>query len=258
MKKILSILLFISILGCEKDIEESLPNLTEYSPKSMLGSWDANSTSKIKLYYNDHDQVVQRVGRVITIYTHNPQQIFVDDQADTLIYMDNIAEIHSQYLPGGIYDFTLAGSTLRFEDGRLMYKESHYSLTSSTIEYYYNKRGQIVSSANFHKVGLIDPEIINSEFRYDKKGNLTLVVIEYYRYSTNEKFSTDSLWFSEYDKAPNLTKNLIVFDECFYRALSTNNFRKYTFKRVDHYRDVTLNEERTWEFDYDENGYPIY
>jgi hypothetical protein len=259
MKQILVVLILIVILSCEKSIDEPLPKLSEYSVKSMLYSGGENITSKVKLFYNSNDQIVQRIGRLVTLGPKTDQQIFSDDHADTLIYLDNLVEIHDQYFHDGITDFSSAGSTFRFENGLLMYRGSYFSLTNSSTEYTYNKIGQIISSTNFHVEGSFDPENLISEFQYNSKGNLTLVVIEtFFNYDYNVKIRTDSLWFSDYDNAPNLTKNLVVFEECFYRALSTNNFRKYNWKRVDHYRDVTLIGERTWQFDYDDKGYPIY
>jgi hypothetical protein len=73
----------------------------------------------------------------------------------------------------------------------------------------------------------------------------------------NYKSKTVEL-FENYDEAPNPTRNLIIFDEIFYRSLSGNNFRKYSYD----YRTETpgnfLTSRRTWEFEYDSDGVPVF
>ena len=64
--------------------------------------------------------------------------------------------------------------------------------------------------------------------------------------------------FSDYDEAPNLTKNLIIFKECFYRSLSRNNFRKYLREEYDTNDKLVFYEELSFGLSYDADYNPIY
>ena len=61
--------------------------------------------------------------------------------------------------------------------------------------------------------------------------------------------------FEEYDHAENPLKKLIIFKETFYRSLSENNFSSYKKKVFNAYNNSLMEqEERNWDFIYDENG----
>lgn len=64
--------------------------------------------------------------------------------------------------------------------------------------------------------------------------------------------------FEDYDNAPNPTRGLIFFDEIFHRSLSSNNFRKYSFRKYDGEGQIISAQNKTWTFQYDEKGMPIY
>ena len=64
--------------------------------------------------------------------------------------------------------------------------------------------------------------------------------------------------FSEYDTAPNPTKGLRIFDEVFYRSLSKNNFRKYSYERRNSSGYVNETRNRSWKFAYDNDGVPVF
>lgn len=60
--------------------------------------------------------------------------------------------------------------------------------------------------------------------------------------------------FSEYDNAENPLKNLVIFEETFYRALSKNNFKRYDRKEYNSADELTGTSFRTWTLQYDSNG----
>lgn len=126
-----------------------------------------------------------------------------------------------------------------------------------TVLYFYNEQNQIDRTIHSY---LSNREYNN--YHFDEKGNLNYITSETYwndYLGNSQKVYIDTSWFIDYDTAPNLAKKLIIFEECYYRALSTNNFRKYIKKRYS-VSDTILQsiEQRSWDLLYDENNYPIY
>ena len=72
----------------------------------------------------------------------------------------------------------------------------------------------------------------------------------------NNKTTTLEL-FEDYDSAPNPTKPLMIFDKIFYRSLSYNNFRKYSFEKRESSGIVVARTNRSWVLVYDDLGVPI-
>jgi hypothetical protein len=150
-----------------------------------------------------------------------------------------------------------------FLENGLIVKEIHkrdyysHSYDPDTIIYHYNKHRQIDQTTSLKSV---TREYAN--YKYDDKGNLNLIASEIYAvdYIGNVQIAAyDSAWFQDYDNSPNLVKDLIIFQECFYRALSTNNFRKYARKRYSSTDSVLFSiDERSWKFAYDGNNNLIY
>jgi hypothetical protein len=70
--------------------------------------------------------------------------------------------------------------------------------------------------------------------------------------------STTLELFSEYDAAPNPTKGLRIFDEVFYRSLSKNNFRKYSYEGRNSAGYVFATRNSSWELTYDNEGVPVF
>lgn len=60
--------------------------------------------------------------------------------------------------------------------------------------------------------------------------------------------------FSEYDNAENPLKNLVIFEETFFRALSKKNFKRYDKKEYNAVNELIGASFTTWTLLYDSNG----
>ena len=227
-----------------------------YSPDAMY------ITSKVKLIYNQDGKIVLRIGNLSRVApTTGFAYKFLDDIADTVVYQNNAISVTQILLSTDL--FTKINPYQRdffFEHGRLTKEladnESYGTETDpvkDTILFYYNKAEQIDSTKRY---GLYFQE--NKNFFYNENGNLEKVIGKTFWKDNKEVKYNDTILFSDYDNTPNLTGNLILFDECFYRSLSKNNFKKYIYKRYDAYKQLLQDDERTWQFSYDAENYPEY
>lgn len=255
-------LLLILLFSCKKEnIEPQIPKINEYSIYSMFyPSGSMPAASMVKLKYNHSNKIVHRIGDLIGV---NPQSgflyRFIDDIADTLVYEGNSIIIKKHILNGENWIASYKRELL-LKDGLLVRKIFDYSYYGTyyfdrydTVMFYYNDSKQIEKTRAFRFNNRME-----SNFKYDENGNLSMVTSELLNRTTNDTIHKDTLLFSDYDNSPNLTKELIIFEECFFRSLSTNNFRKYSFIRRNRFNTVLTTEKRSWNFDYDKNNYPIY
>ncbi|MEL7589273.1 MAG: hypothetical protein AAGU19_21345 [Prolixibacteraceae bacterium] len=264
MKKVFYCLILMLLFGCGKeDVEPQLPKIYEYRVNSMLYPIKASHiSSKVKLNYDKDSRIVHRIGDLISV---NPNSgvsyVLSENIADTLIYKGNSIVITKHIVTGENW-LTSYRRELLIKDGMLVrkvfdddyYGMDYYGVNDfDTVLYYYNGYKQVEKTSALNPYRQMD-----SKFKYDENGNLSMVVSETYYRDTNDTFYKDTLRFSDYDNSPNLTKELILFEECFFRSLSVNNFRKYSFKRVNLENDQVSTEERSWAFYYDENNYVIY
>jgi hypothetical protein len=250
--------------SCKKEGSDlNLPRVSEYSLESMFYPATIKpDTTKIKLTYNKKNKISHRIGNLISI---NPATgylyKFYEYVADTVMYYNDSIIIEKHLTSNE--DFAEMDSYKRklfLENGQIVkeiHKMDYYSYDTDTILYYYNEQNQID-----HSVSLKSSTREYSKYKYDDNGNLNIVTSEIYKtdYKGNLNIIyNDTAWFQDYDNSTNSIKDLIIFQECFYRALSTNNFKKYLYKRYRNSDSIlVLTKERTWEFTYDENNYPIY
>jgi hypothetical protein len=259
-------LALLAIIGCKKVPNDSaILNINEYQIKSMLYPTSVMpDTNKIKLVYNKKDQIVQRIGNLIMINSATGYSYkYYKYIADTIMYYNDSIIIEKQLLSDE--DITVFPYTYKrklFLENDLIIKEinymDYYSRDQDTIVYEYNKQNQVVQTITYLK----NSKKKYSEYKYDEEKNLILITskIYYEDYLEGDQLRyCDTTWFLNYDNSRNLTQNLFIFQECYYRSLSTNNFRKYIYKKYNA-SDYTLSltEERNWEFEYNENNSPIY
>jgi hypothetical protein len=250
------------LISCEKhDTDSDSPNINEYDMKSMFyPTFVYPNTTKVKIIYNKENKISHRIGNLIPT---SMMYKFYEYIGDTVVYYKDSIIVKKYLLSNK--DFTSMDSYQRkllLKDGQIV-KEIHkrdyydYHDDFDTIIYHYNAHRQIDQTTRLKRT---TKEF--SDYKYDDNGNLNLIVSKIYLKDYNDNIQIayyDTTWFQGYDNSPNLAKNLIIFQECFYRALSTNNFEEYLYKR---YRsdDLTLltTENRNWKFTYDENNNPIY
>lgn len=256
-------LVFILLLGCEKeDLSTSSPKIVEYDLKSMLYPSAVMATSeKVRLIYNRKNKITERVGNLIP--TALMYYKFYEYVGDTVVYYPDSIIISKNLLSTKDYTSMEPCKRKLFLENGLIVKEIHtmeyygFKYDPDTLLYHYNERNQIDQITS-----LKSERREYSKLKYDDNGNLQIVAskIDMFDFRGNSSGTLlDSIWFQDYDDAPNLTKDLIIFPECFYRALSTNNFMTYIHKQ---YRGedslVIRSEERHWDLQYDEKNNPIY
>lgn len=248
--------------SCDKhDDDLKIAKINGYDIKSMFyPTFVKPTTTKVELIYNREKKISHRIGNLIST---SSMYKFYEYIGDTVMYYKDSIIIEKHLLSHK--DFTDMYSYKRrlFLNKGLIVREIHnmdyytQDHQTDTILYHYNNKGQIDQTV---KLNSSTKEY--SQYKYADNGNLNYITSEIYRqdYTGNiEKELCDTTWFQEYDNSPNLTKDLIIFQECYYRALSTNNFRKYVFKRYRSSDSILIaTEERSWKFEYDENNYPIY
>lgn len=256
------IIMIIIIIGCKKeDSQPEYPYLTEYHVSKMLypGGFLWFPSTTIKLVYNEKGQIVQRIGGVIET---NPgsgySYTFYDKLADTVVYNKNVTTITKMLIPNENYTSVYPYKKELFSENSHIVKKisdnaSPLANDNDTTVYSYDKSGHVITMKKYTR-----SDKTYSKFLYDDKGNLNLVTSETFLRYNNEILYRDTAMFSDYDNTLNRTKNLFIFEECFYRSLSTNNFSKYTNKKYSVSSDSYTLETRTWEFKYDENNYVIY
>jgi hypothetical protein len=254
-------IMIIIIIGCKKEeYQPEYPNLEEYHGSTMLYPseilWPA---SNIKLVYNKKGQIVQRIGDVIESNSWSGYSyIYYDKLADTVVYNKNVITITKHLISNEIFNSVNPYKIELFIENGLMVKKINDNATTmandnDTTVYSYNNTGNVIAMINYNRT-----DKTFSKFTYDEKGNLNSIISETYLRYNNKISYRDTSTFSNYDNTPNLTKKLFMFDECFYRSLSTNNFSKYSYKRYGVLSYSYSYETRIWEFKYDENNYIIY
>lgn len=254
-------ILLTIVFGCnifEDEVkQETLLKIDEYHPTAMFYPAMAfPDTNSIKLFYTNDNKLSERIGGLINTYFGYRFYAFV---GDTVSYYKDSIVVRKKLLSNKDFEYLdeykstfILNNGLIIKEFRVgdMYNETHRKY--DTLIYSYNKKKQIEEITQ-----IIYYPRKKSWFKYDEDGNLNLIISEKY-YGDTPVFR-DTMWFFDYDNSPNLVKNLNIFQECFYRSLSTNNFREYIHKSYRLSDSMLVStEKRSWEFPYDKNNYPIY
>ena len=255
--------ILILVTSCEKDYTQTdYPVITEYKVTTMFypsGILPSSYSSLVKLDYNSEGEIVKRIGALIEIGSYTGFNFVIFDRtSDSAVYRQKTAKSKQLTLYYNLASSSIQKMELLYENDHLVKKinERNPSWLSDndTTLFIYNSKKQIIKMKKFDRHTIID-----SKLCYDEKGNLTLITSEavprinhyYYYYK-------DTSAFLKYDNTPNLTKKLIIFDECFLRSLSTNNFADYSYKKYNRDNMLISSVKKSWQFQYDENNYLIY
>ena len=245
----------ISFNCSDEDIVPSIPMIHEYHPLSMFyPSLFPPDTTKIKIIYGKRNEIVQRIGAVIrtgigfTTYEHI---------ADTVKYYGDSIVITKQLLSEKDFSNMLEYKRkLILKNGLIVQeifgRDFYGDRNNDTLSFKYNDQKQIIEVTQIQS-GLYTKY---HKYHYDSKGNLNTITAE--RFRKDVLTDRDTTWFLDYDSSPNPVKNLVIFQECFYRSLSTNTFTKYIHKSYSMIHATKSNFWREWDFEYDENNYPIF
>ncbi len=130
-------------------------------------------------------------------------------------------------------------------------RESHIG---DTLIFSYNSKEQITEINGSHYIYHLRKSI----FYYNNKNNIDSVVTTF---SPREDLIIDYKRvdiFSDYDNAKNPLKELVIFDETFYRSLSANNYKYWCAKEYNENNKLTSKKETIFNLKYDENGNVLF
>lgn len=258
MKKILFLVLFVSVFGCSNDDNGSTNSddlIQNYYYDYMLypGRVLQNNASenKVKFEYDLNNNIKKRIGGMTPLdLSTGYDYTFVETIFDELTYLPNQIFIEKKTTSNIV-------SVLKFErklfldsQNRLLkkviYRENAIQERDTTY-YTYNLSGILKESSK-----TINNEFENSIYYFNQSKNLDSVVTKKFQ-NSNLILKTIEI-FSEYDNAENPLKKLLIFEETFYRALSKNNFKRYDKREYNALNELIGTSFKTWNLIYDSNG----
>ncbi len=259
------ILINILIINCQSDDSgfEDLEIKKMESYKFYYMNYPASvynpSTGIVEIIYDNNQRPIKRIGGLLPFSQQTGYNyMFTEDFYDELNYDQNKLTIISKLNPDLGYTipenkrvFTLNGNKIV---SRLEFiNDSHID----TLHYHY-EAGKLVKIVS--NCPVIGGEIYHRNFHYNQNENLDSIVTRDFKWDENDQPYIDysSLnrrveVFSNYDSSSNPTKNLMIFDELFYRSLSENNFSSYINIKYVESGEIENQEQRNWTLHYNEN-----
>lgn len=125
-------------------------------------------------------------------------------------------------------------------------------IPGDTALYYYSSNKQI-QKIEYHSTAQGSSYLYTKNFTFDTNGNLQKVTSIYLKKPGNVLFSTQEL-FELYDTKTNPLMHLWLWDDLYYRTLSTNNFAKYTFQKFDASNNLVDAFSASLDLRYDASG----
>lgn len=258
MKNSLFLIIGFLTMSCNSD-DSNLPtpetayHINEYFFDNMMypNGVMENLDNLVKLEYDEHLNIMKRKGGFSPLdQSTGYSYIFTDNLYDQLTYSTNEILIEKKT--------TSPISIPKFE--RKIFLDNNYRIIKKTIfreldfnprdtiYYSYNTNGKLTESRsgnlnNYNEV---------SKFYYNSANNIDSIVTRKYNSTILQSKVIEE--FSNYDSAVNPLKNLSLFEETFYRSLTTNNFRKYERKEYDLDNNLTFSSFKNWTLVYDESG----
>lgn len=217
---------------------------------------------KFTLEYDSNQRLTKKNGGFLPVPTSTGYgRVYTKDVYTSFVYSNNTVTIEDFSTSP---DFEVGKNTKLItlnSANQIIAKEipntsSPYLAKKQIFAYSENKLVKITTTYPNVPYDASDPnDYIRSyaeNFYYDANGNLTKTeYLELHNGITKgEKIIRT---FEDYDNSTNPFKKLQLLEECFYRSLSKNNYRKYTESK---YYDAALSYEssRTWVFTYESNG----
>ncbi len=261
MKKTYLLLFILIIISCNNDDEplikekiDSYHFMFMHYPGSIMTNSDTDNLVHIQ-YKNN--KIIRRDGGLISA---NPSSgfnyVFTDIIYDDVTYSSN--ELTIELKTYSLENISKFNRTLKLDNQsrivqRIIEKETGYGTEIDTIDFEYNSNGKLIKSSSRK---LVYPK--ESFYYYNSIENLDSIVTKEYLFNPNigllslRKKIIET--FENYDDSTNPTKNLIIFEETFYRSLSKNNYSKYKKEVFNAEGELIEDGYRIWELVYDENG----
>lgn len=265
MKKIyiLSIFALLVFASCKKEGQEPepLPQVDDYHfiymdyGEQVFPNYENKGIVTIQ---HLNGKIVKRNGGLISV---NPatgySYKFFKNVFDTVIYNNTEIQIKERFIyDEGIY-FIKDQSITIDKKGRMSKKISPYTRGShlqDTLVYSYNSKGQITEINGSHSFY----HLRKSLFYYNTKSNIDSVVTTFFpREDRIIDYKRVDI-FSDYDDTKNPLKELVIFDETFYRSISANNYRFWRAKEYDMSKKLISDQTKSYNLKYDENGNVLF
>lgn len=215
----------------------------------------ANLLAASKITY-DSNKPKKRSGSYLPVFGGYDYNSYTDLVYDTVVWINSQKFLlqSKNMLPSGSPN--LPKWEVEINDGKPVKRISyfHHSGTYIPVDtalYFYdaNKR---VQKIEFHS-SVQGVSYLFTKTLFFNNDNLEKVSGVYLRKPNTPLYSTEET-FGSYDNKPNPLKALWLWDDLYYRTLSSNNFSTYTYKRFDAQNNLIDSTHKTWTLQYDEKG----
>lgn len=260
------ILFSLFLISCnnetETNEENTITHISRFKAKYMeypdpLTYMPSESEPEIVTLEYDNGKIVKKMGDIIYgVSTSGIPYMLSKKIYAHVAYANNKITITKKFtVPDMISNYKkelfLSGNQIE----KIVKYDPNQNSGYDTISIYYNNQKIIktISRYNYPKG--------ESVYHYNSNNNLDSIITRYYQYDDltdtmyidyNSK-SRNKITFSEYDNADNPLKNLIIFDETYYRALSQNNYKKIKYQSFNNTGTVISSTEKNWNLIY-QNG----
>ena len=272
MKKISLIInsaLLLIIIGCsrtiepiEAELEQNQTNSFNYIAGYMFyeGNYDSSSKISVDLI---NSKPIKRTLPANTAGVIGGTSNINDGLYEDIKYIGNtITIVQKSSNPNSIINN--GKRIITIENAKIFKKEDFDQNNAKYYETQFLYAGnRIISYSNYKPFPLGGMYLFSkSEVYYNTQNNVDSIVTKRSEYDYNLNifvFNNNTLkrsveTFSNFDQVANPIKNLGIFDELFYRSLSTNNFKNYQLKTYDENGLANgATAQKSWTFVY-ENG----
>lgn len=208
----------------------------------------------VELEYNNSGQVIKKNGDILYTSPNSGILYLLSKQIyATVQYSNNKILIEKQFIdPNYTSNYKKEIFISNDKIDKIVKYNPSESPYKDTLVYSYNnqKINKIITRNIYPKEEAI--------YYYNSQNNLDSIVTRGYQYNpiTNTDYIDYSskgrrkVIFKDYDTAFNPTKNLFIFDETYYRSLSSNNYKTIIYQSFNINGDIIANSEKNWNLIY--------
>ncbi|WP_333850999.1 hypothetical protein [Epilithonimonas sp.] len=265
MKNIFA-LFFISFIlfSCSRDDESTTISEEEYPLVTKLNvglSNGYNSDNNFYFEYDNNNRLIKKNGGFLQLSGGTGfNDFFTDKLFTSLVYNNNKVTVENfsssdEFNPQKETKYYFLNNNSQIIQKEIPFIYNHYQDKKQSFKYSNNQLIEI--NTTLPNMPYYPPddyiETYLEKFYYDSKGNLTKSEYFEQRDGVNKGIKIIRT-FGDYDNSLNPFKRFYLLDEYFYRAISKNNYRKYTEIKYNEIGQITSNIEQTWTFNYDSDG----
>jgi hypothetical protein len=207
--------------------------------------------------YNSNNPIpIKRSGSYLPVFGGYNYNSYTDQVYDTVIRVSSqklSLQSKNKLLPGSSnpprWDVEMTDDKPVKRISYLYYSGNY--IPGDTAVYFYDAARRL-EKIEFHSSVQGYSYLFTKTFFFNND-NLQKVSGVYLQKPNTVYFTTEET-FTSYDNKPNPLKSLWLWDDLYYRSLSSNNFSSYTYKRFDAQNNLTDSTHKTWNLQYDEKG----